>query len=57
MSRLGYVAPMTEPDPMDTEKVLEQLNVGLELQLRSLLQFTQASSSTGVRTQPLRSTT
>ena len=48
---------MTEPDPMDTEKVLEQLNVGLELQLRSLLQFTQASSSTGVRTQPLRSTT
>ena len=30
---------------MDTEKVLEQLNVGLELQLRSLLQFTQASGS------------
>jgi bacterioferritin (cytochrome b1) len=45
VSRLGYVAPMTEPDPMDTEKVLEQLNVGLELQLRSLLQFTQASGS------------
>jgi len=30
---------------MDTKKVLEQLNVGLELQLRSLLQFTQASGS------------
>ncbi len=30
---------------METEKVLEQLNVGLELQLRSLLQFTQASGS------------
>ena len=30
---------------MDTEKVLEQLNLGLELQLRSLLQFTQASGS------------
>ena len=30
---------------MDTEKVLEQLNVALELQLRSLLQFTQASGS------------
>ena len=30
---------------MDTKKVLEQLNVALELQLRSLLQFTQASGS------------
>jgi bacterioferritin (cytochrome b1) len=30
---------------MDTKKVLEQLNLGLELQLRSLLQFTQASGS------------
>ena len=30
---------------MDTGKVLEQLNIGLELQLRSLLQFTQASGS------------
>ena len=30
---------------MDVEKVLEQLNIGLELQLRSLLQFTQASGS------------
>jgi len=30
---------------MDTDKVLEQLNAGLELQLRSLLQFTQASGS------------
>ena len=30
---------------MDTKKVLEQLNIGLELQLRSLLQFTQASGS------------
>ena len=34
-----------KPEPMDTDKVLEQLNVGLELQLRSLLQFTQASGS------------
>jgi bacterioferritin (cytochrome b1) len=30
---------------MDTDKVLEQLNRSLELQLRSLLQFTQASGS------------
>ena len=30
---------------MDTKKVLEQLNVGLALQLRSLLHFTQASGS------------
>jgi bacterioferritin (cytochrome b1) len=30
---------------MDTDKVLEQLNVALELQLRSLIQFTQASGS------------
>ncbi len=30
---------------MEVEKVLEQLNVALELQLRSLLQFTQASGS------------
>jgi bacterioferritin (cytochrome b1) len=36
---------MPEPEPMDTDKVLEQLNRGLELQLRSLLQFTQASGS------------
>jgi bacterioferritin (cytochrome b1) len=34
-----------KPEPMDTDKVLEQLNVALELQLRSLLQFTQASGS------------
>ena len=34
-----------KPEPMDTKKVLEQLNLGLELQLRSLLQFTQASGS------------
>src|SRR5215210_8064201 len=34
-----------EPEPMDTDAVLEQLNRGLELQLRSLLQFTQASGS------------
>jgi bacterioferritin (cytochrome b1) len=32
-------------DPMDVENVLEQLNLALELQLRSLLQFTQASGS------------
>jgi bacterioferritin (cytochrome b1) len=30
---------------MDVDKVLEKLNAGLELQLRSLLQFTQASGS------------
>src|SRR3954452_9782306 len=34
-----------DSEPMDTEKVLEQLNRGLTLQLRSLLQFTQASGS------------
>src|SRR5215210_5721846 len=34
-----------EPESMDTEKVLEQLNRALELQGRSLLQFTQASGS------------
>jgi bacterioferritin (cytochrome b1) len=34
-----------KPDPMDVEKVLAQLNRALELQLRSLLQFTQASAS------------
>jgi len=34
-----------EPDPMDTKKVLGQLNAALEMQLRSLLQFTQASGS------------
>src|SRR5215210_271143 len=34
-----------EPEPMDTENVLAQLNAALELQLRSLLQFTQASGS------------
>jgi bacterioferritin (cytochrome b1) len=34
-----------EPEPMDTKKVLEQLNAALEMQLRSLLQFTQASGS------------
>jgi bacterioferritin (cytochrome b1) len=36
---------VSDPEPMDTDKVLGQLNVGLELQLRSLLQFTQASGS------------
>jgi bacterioferritin (cytochrome b1) len=30
---------------MDTKKVLAQLNAALEMQLRSLLQFTQASGS------------
>src|SRR5215212_8251303 len=34
-----------EPEPMDTKKVLGQLNAALEMQLRSLLQFTQASGS------------
>lgn len=34
-----------KPEPMDTEEVLEQLNIALELQLRSLLQLTQASGS------------
>jgi len=32
-------------DPMDVDNVLEQLNIALELQLRSLLQLTQASGS------------
>jgi hypothetical protein len=30
---------------MDVDEVLERLNVALELQLRSLLQLTQASGS------------
>ena len=34
-----------EPEPMDTKQVLGQLNAALEMQLRSLLQFTQASGS------------
>jgi bacterioferritin (cytochrome b1) len=42
---VGSLRRVSDPDPMDTEKVLEQLNVALELQLRSLLQFTQASGS------------
>ena len=42
---VGSLRRVSEPEPMDTEKVLEQLNVALELQLRSLLQFTQASGS------------
>ena len=36
---------MKDPDPREVDKVLECLNVALELQLRSLLQFTQASGS------------
>ena len=36
---------MKDADPMEVEKVLEALNRALELQLRSLLQFTQASAS------------
>ncbi len=42
---VGSLRRVSEPEPMDTEKVLDQLNVALELQLRSLLQFTQASGS------------
>jgi bacterioferritin (cytochrome b1) len=42
---VGSLRRVSEPEPMDTEKVLEQLNVALELQLRSLLQFTEASGS------------
>jgi bacterioferritin (cytochrome b1) len=42
---VGSLRRVSEPEPMDTEKVLEQLNVALELQLRSLIQFTQASGS------------
>ena len=41
----GSLRRVSEPEPMDVDKVLEQLNVALELQLRSLLQFTQASGS------------
>ena len=36
---------MSEPDPMDEAKVLECLNRALELQQRSVLQFTIASGS------------
>ena len=36
---------MKDADPMEVDKVLEALNRALELQLRSLLQFTQASAS------------
>ena len=42
---VGSLRRVSEPEPMDTEKVLEQLNVALELQLRSLIQVTQASGS------------
>jgi bacterioferritin (cytochrome b1) len=35
----------TKPDPMDVDKVLECLNAALELQHRSVLQFTLASGS------------
>jgi len=42
---VGSLRRVSDPEPMDTDKVLEQLNVALELQLRSLLQFTQASGS------------
>ena len=45
VSIVGSLRRVSEPEPMDTEKVLEQLNVALELQLRSLIQFTQASGS------------
>ena len=34
-----------EPDPMDTDKVLECLNEALELQHRSILQFNLASGA------------
>ena len=36
---------MKDADPMEVDEVLEALNRALELQLRSLLQFTQASAS------------
>ena len=36
---------MPDPDPMDVPKVLECLNEALELQERSVLQFTLASGS------------
>ena len=36
---------MPQPDPMDEPKVLETLNEALELQQRSVLQFTLASGS------------
>jgi bacterioferritin (cytochrome b1) len=45
MADLGNPAFVPEPDPMEVDEVLEQLNQALELQLRSLLQFTQASAS------------
>jgi bacterioferritin (cytochrome b1) len=45
---------MSKPDPMDVEKVLKCLNGALELQLRSVLQFTTAAGSMfGLETQAL----
>jgi bacterioferritin (cytochrome b1) len=45
---------MSKPDPMDVEQVLKCLNGALELQLRSVLQFTTAAGSMfGLETQAL----
>src|SRR3954453_15299602 len=45
---------MSKPDPMDAERVLKGLNGALELQLRSVLQFTTAAGSMfGLETQAL----
>lgn len=45
---------MSKPDPMDVEQVLRCLNSALELQLRSVLQFTTAAGSMfGLETQAL----
>jgi bacterioferritin (cytochrome b1) len=52
--RMGSVALMSKPDPMDVETVLECLNRALELQLRSVLEFTTAAGSMfGLETQAL----
>jgi bacterioferritin (cytochrome b1) len=39
------MAPKATPDPMDVDNVIECLNAALELQHRSILQFTLASGS------------
>jgi bacterioferritin (cytochrome b1) len=42
---VGNPNPMSEPDPMDVEAVLECLNKALALQRRSVLELTTSSAS------------
>jgi hypothetical protein len=39
------MSPQQQPDPMEVDNVIECLNTALELQHRSILQFTLASGS------------